>query len=98
MEISSTCLIPDISDWWRQQEEAHSKYAILSNVAHDIFSIIPHGVRVEASLSVGGDVIGWRQSKTSGGTRRENVVVRLFARANTGILAGENLVSDMMNT
>ena len=53
MEISSTFWIPDITDWWRQQEETHSKYADLSNVAHEIFSIIPHGVGLEASLSLG---------------------------------------------
>jgi hypothetical protein len=60
MEISSTFWLPDITDWWRQQEETHSKYADLSNVARDIFSIIPHGVGVEASFSLGRDVIGWR--------------------------------------
>jgi len=79
MQISSTFWIPDITDWWRQQEETHSKYADLSNVARDIFSIIPQGVRVEASFALGGDVIGWRQSKTTGETLREEVVVRQFA-------------------
>jgi hypothetical protein len=60
MECSSTFWIPDITDWWRQQEKTHSKYADLSNVARDIFCIIPHGVGVEASfpsakmLSAGG--------------------------------------------
>jgi len=58
MEISCTFSILDITDWWCQQNESHSKYANLSNVAHDIFFVIPHGVRVEASLSFGGDVIG----------------------------------------
>ena len=53
MEISSTFWIPDIPDWSCQQEETHSKYADLSNVAHDIFSIIPYGVGVEASFSLG---------------------------------------------
>jgi hypothetical protein len=33
MEISRTFCIPDITDWWRHQEETHSKYADLSNVA-----------------------------------------------------------------
>jgi hypothetical protein len=42
IKISSTFWIPDITDWWRQQEETHSDLADLSNVAHDIFSIIPH--------------------------------------------------------
>jgi hypothetical protein len=98
MEISSTFWIPDITDWWRQQEETHSKYADLSNVARDIFSIIPHGVGVEASFSLGRDVIGWRQSKTTGETIREKVVVRQFARANNGILAGTDPELDTMNT
>jgi len=53
MEISSTFWITDIAEWWRQQEETHSKYADLSNVARNIFSIIPHGVGVEASFSLG---------------------------------------------
>ena len=79
MEISSTFCLPDITDWWWQQEETHSKYADLSNVARDIFSIIPHGVAVEASFSLGRDAIGWRQSKTTGETLREIVIVRQFA-------------------
>jgi len=98
MQISSTFWIPDITDWWRQQEETHSKYADLSNVARDIFSIIPHGVGVEASVSLGKDVIGWRQPTTTGETLRERVVVRQFARANNGILAGIDLELDTMNT
>jgi hypothetical protein len=60
MENISTFWIPDITDWWRQQEETQSKYADLSNVARHIFSVIPHGVEVEASFSLGRDVIGWR--------------------------------------
>jgi len=67
-------------------------------VARDIFSIIPHGVRVEASFSLGRDVIGWRQSKTTGEILREKVVVRQFARANNGILAGTDPELDTMNT
>jgi len=98
MEISSTVWIPDITDWWRQQEEMHSMYAYLSNVARDIVSIIPHGIGVQASFSLGRDVIGWRQSKTTGGTLREEVVARQFARANNGILAVIDLELDTMNT
>jgi hypothetical protein len=94
VEISSTCWLPDIIDWWRQQEETHLKYADLSNVARDIFSIIPHGVGVEASLSHGRDVIGWGQSKTTGETFRENVIVRQFARANNRLLAGDDAELD----
>jgi hypothetical protein len=84
MEISSTFWIPDITDWWRQQEETHSKYTDLSNMARNIFSIIPHGVGVEASLSLGRDVFRCRQSKTTSETLRKRVVVRQCARANTG--------------
>jgi len=87
MEISSTFWIPDITNWWRQQEESHSKYTDLSNAARDIFSIIPHGVGVEASFSLGRDILGWRQPKTTGETLRENVIVRQSARANNGIFA-----------
>jgi len=98
IEISSTFWIPDITDWWHQQEESHSKYANLSNVARHIFSIIPHGVGVEASFSLGRDVIGWRQSKTPGTTLREEVVVRQFAQHNNGILAATDPELDTMNT
>ena len=98
MEISNTFWLPDITDWWRQQVETHSKYADLSNVARDIFSIIPHSVGVEASFSLGRDVIEWRQSKTTGETLREQVVVRQFARANSGLLAGDNPVLDPDST
>jgi len=98
IEFSSTFWIPDITDWWRQQEETHSKYADLSNVARNIFSIIPHGVGVEASFSLGRDVIGWRQSKTTGETLREKVVVRQFAWANNRILAGTDPELDNANT
>jgi hypothetical protein len=98
MEISSTFWIPDITHWWRQHEETHSKYADLSNMAREIFTIIPHGVRVEDSFSLGRDVIGWRQPKTSGETLREKVVVRQLARANNAILAGTAPELDSMNT
>jgi hypothetical protein len=55
MEITSTCWIPNITDWWRQQEETHSMYADLSNAVCKILSSIPHGVDVEASFSFGRD-------------------------------------------
>jgi len=70
MVISSTFRIADIPDWWRQQEETDSKYAPLSNVAGDIFVIVPHCLVVDASIFLGQDVIGWRQSKTTGETLR----------------------------
>jgi len=98
MEISSTCWLPDITNWWRQYEKTHSKNADLSNVARDILSIIPHGVGVEASCSLGQDVIGWRQSKPTRITLCDNVVVRQFARANNGILPGADPELDTMST
>jgi len=98
MEICSTFWILDITDWWGQQEETNSNYADHSHVARDIFSIIPHGVGVEASFSLGQDVIGWRQSKTTGETLRETVVVRQFAGANNWILAGTDPELNTMNT
>jgi hypothetical protein len=98
MECSSTFCIPDITDWWRQQEETHSKYADLSNVACDIFSIILHGVGVEASFSFGRDVIDWSQTKTTGETLCQKDVARQFAPANNGILAGTNPELDDANT
>ena len=98
MEISRTFWSPDITDWCRQQEEMHSKYADLSNATCDIFSIIPHGARVEARFSLGRDVIGWRQSKATGKTLRENVIIRQFAQAHNGILAGADAEMDTLNT
>jgi len=98
MEITGTQWLPDITDWWRQQEELHPKYANLSNVAHDIFSMIPHGVGVDASFSLARDVIGWRPSKTTGKTIREKVVVRQCSRGSNRILASNCPKSDPTNT
>jgi hypothetical protein len=53
METSNTFWLLDITDWWCQQEETQSKYADLSNVSRDIFSIIPHVFGLEASFSLG---------------------------------------------
>jgi hypothetical protein len=67
-------------------------------VARDIFFITPHGVGVEASLCHGRDVIGCRQSKTTGETLCEKVVVWQVARANNGIVVGADRQLDTMNT
>jgi len=67
-------------------------------MARDIISIIPHGVGVEATFSLGRDVIGWRQSKTTGETLCKKVVVRQFARANTTILPVTDPELDTTNT
>jgi len=98
MEISSTFWVPDITNWWCKQEATHSEYANLSNVAHDISSIVPHGVGVEASLSLGRDVIGWRQSQTIGEWLHKMVVVGQFARADNRISAGADPELDTMTT
>jgi len=73
-------------------------YANLSNVARDIFSIPPHGVSVGVSVSFGQDVIGCGDSKTIGENLRKNVIVRLFARANNGILSGDHRALGMETT
>jgi len=71
MEISSTFGMPNLIDWWLQPEETSSKSTDLSNVAHDIFSIMPHAVGVQACFSLGQDAIGWRQSNSTGDTFRQ---------------------------
>jgi len=97
VEISSTFWFPDNTDWWRQQEETHSMYADLSYVSRDIFSIIPHGVWVEASVSVGRNDIGWRQSEATAETRCDKVIVRQFAQANNRIMVGADRALDTTN-
>jgi hypothetical protein len=79
MEINGTFWLADITNWWRQQEEMHSKYPNLSNVARSIFSIIPYSVGVESSFPLWRDVIGWTQSTTTGGKLRGKVIVRHVA-------------------
>jgi hypothetical protein len=89
LSLSATFWRPDVAAWWKEQEETYSKYADLTNVARDIFSIIHHGIGVESSCSLGRDVIGWRQTRKTGDSLREQVVVRQFARSNDGVLAGD---------
>jgi len=69
-------------------------YADLTTVTHDIFSIISHCVVVKARFSVGKNVIGWRQSKTTGQTLCETVIVREFPWAYNGLLAGDDPALD----
>jgi len=59
---------------------------------------MPHAVGVYASFSVGQDIIGWRKSRTTGTTFRNELIVRQLARANNGILEGADPVLDTMNT
>jgi hypothetical protein len=67
-------------------------------VARDILSVIAHGVRVEASVSLGRDKTGWRESKTTAGTLSKKAIERQFARANNGILAVTDPELDTSNT
>jgi hypothetical protein len=67
-------------------------------VALDIFPNKPHGVREKGSFSLCRDVIGWRQSETTGETLLENVVVQQFARAHNRILVGTDPELDNTNT
>ena len=97
MEISSTLGLPDITDCGCKQQETDSKYADLTNVARNTFSIIPHGVGVEASFSLGRDVFGWWQSKSTGEALREEVVAMWFTHANSGIWAGTDPELDSLN-
>jgi len=89
MEVSSTSWLPHITGWWHQQEETHWKYAELSNVACDIFSILAHSLRVEASFSLGRGTLRGRESKTTVETLQEKVGVRQIALANNGIVVGD---------
>jgi hypothetical protein len=98
MEISITFVVPDITDWWAQQETTHSMYTDLSNVVHDIFSIIPHGVGVVARVSLGRDIIRWSQSNTARETHCKIVIPRQFTGANYRILAGGDPALDTTNT
>jgi hypothetical protein len=49
---------------------------------HDILSIIPPGVGVEARFSLQRDVISWWRSKTTGKKLRNTVSLRMFVWAN----------------
>jgi len=95
MEISSGFWIPDIPDWWCQQQGTHSEYTNLSNEVHNIYSIIPPGVELESSYFLECHDIDWRQSTTRSDTVREEVIVRQFAQANTGISARDDPAFDM---
>jgi len=68
MENRSLFWIPDITDCWQHWEKTHTKYVDHSNVVCIIFCIIIHDVRVEANFSLGRNVIGWRQSQSTGKT------------------------------
>jgi len=94
MEISSTFSIPDITDWWEQQEERHSKCADGCNVVGERSSIIPDGFGADSGCSLWQDDIDWRQSNNEGKSLCENVIGRQCARAHIGILGGDDSALD----
>jgi hypothetical protein len=94
IDIRSTFWLPNITDWWHQHDETHSKYTDFSNVAPKKVSIIPQGVGMEASFSLGCDVVRWRQSNITGNTLCEKVLVSQYAHANNRILASDDAVFD----
>jgi hypothetical protein len=94
IEISSTFWLRDITDWWHLHEETHLKYPDPSNVAHDISSMIQHGVGLEARLFLVRDIVRWRLLKTTGETLSENVIATQYAWADIGILACNDPVLD----
>jgi len=98
MVISSTFWLLDITDWWCQWEGTYTKYANLSNVAWDIFSIIAHGIWLVARFFFERNAISWKQWNPTSKTLHENVIVRQFARADTGTLGGSDLAMDTMET
>jgi hypothetical protein len=98
MEISSTFWVPDITNCWCQQEDMYSKSTNISDAAHKIFSILPHGVRVEASFLIARDVICWRQSKSSGEMLGEEVVLKQFSIAYNRILVHDYTALDSIET
>jgi hypothetical protein len=51
MEISTNCLIPDITTYC-QQQETHTNSTDCSSVSCKIFSILPHVITVEASCTL----------------------------------------------
>jgi len=53
---------------------------------------------VETKFSIGRDVIDWRQSKTTGKTLLEKVIVCLIAPANNRIFGVDDPALDRMNT
>jgi hypothetical protein len=70
-EISSSFLILIIIACQDQLQEMHSKYPDLSNVARNIDSVIPDCDFMKVSISLLQDVIGLRQSKTTGNSVRK---------------------------
>jgi hypothetical protein len=67
MEISGTFWLPDITNWWGQ-EEPNPMNADLSTEACIISFVISPGVGMDPSFSLQRDVLGWRQSNITSKT------------------------------
>lgn len=67
----------------------HSLAPDLLNAAHNIYFIITDGVRVANRSSLGPEGVGWREFIMTGDTLGDKVIVRQFAQANSGQLAGD---------
>ena len=78
-EMTAAFWKPDVAAYWQAQENSLSEFAPLARMARDVFLVIPHSVGVEASFSLGRDIMGWRQCRTAGDTLQKKVVVRQFA-------------------
>jgi len=72
-------------------------YPNISNVTHDMFTIIPHGVKVVAAFCIGSDIIRGKQSITIGRTIHKKVIVSPFAPDSTGMSAFCNPALDATN-
>lgn len=90
IKISSTLKLLHLTHWWHHHESMHSKNTNFPNVVCDIFSIIAHGVSVEARLTSQQDLISQMQPNTRHKMLFKTVVVKKFASANNGILTGNN--------
>jgi len=94
MEIRSSLWLPVITDLWHQQEEMHSKYSDLSNVAHDIFSIMPQVSRWRPVSPLHKMLLAVESLYTTGKMLRDKAIVRQLIRVDNGILAGDCAASD----
>ena len=60
-------------------------------MGRDVFSVIPYGIGVEVSFSLGHYVLGWRQCRTSEDRLQKKVIVQQFSWSHSGILADTNI-------
>jgi hypothetical protein len=56
-------------------------------MASDVFSLIPHGVGIEVSFSLGRDMMSWHQTTMTSQTRTKCIIMRQFYCFNNEMLA-----------